>query len=467
MSDYQAFLRAKERVTKALGFEATDISDRLYPFQRDIVQWACRMGRAALFMDCGMGKTICQLEWANQVRRHVGPESSVLILAPLAVAQQTVREGDKFGIQSRYLREDDGGCGIVVTNYEMMQHFDIDRFAGVVADESSLLKDYNGKTRNAIIGATAKTPYRLSCTATPSPNDFMELGNQAEFLGVMSRTEMLSMYFVHDGGSTQDWRIKGHAQKDFWRWVCGWAVMIRKPSDIGYEDGAFILPRLDLRKRVIEADHSQATKSGFLFAMEAQTLQERRAAKRGTIDARAKACADIVAAETSERWLLWANLNDEGDALEALIPGAVQVSGSDTREHKEKSIAGFLDGSIRVLVSKPSMFGHGLNLQNCARMAFVGLSDSFEQFYQAVRRCWRFGQIREVVCHVITSELEGAIVANIERKEADLQRMVNGMIVHMRAEMTANIKATRRQVVDYQPAVKMLVPSWVQSEVQP
>ncbi len=425
------------------------------------------MGRAALFMDCGMGKTICQLEYARQVVRHVGPASSVLILAPLAVAQQTVREGAKFGIESRYLRADDGAPGIVVANYEMLQHFDVDRYSAVVADESSLLKDYSGKTRNAIISATKHTPFRLSCTATPSPNDFMELGNQAEFLGVMSRTEMLSMFFVHDGGSTQDWRIKGHAKKDFWRWVCGWAVMIRKPSDIGYEDDAFVLPKLSIHRRVIEADHSQATKTGLLFAMEAQTLSERRAAKRGTIDERTKAAAALVAAEPAEQWLLWGNLNDECDELERLIPGAVQVSGSDTREHKEASIAGFLDGSIRVVICKPSMFGHGLNLQNCARMAFVGLSDSFEQFYQAVRRCWRFGQTREVQCHVITSELEGAVVANIERKERDLQRMVAGMVEHMRSEMTANIKATRRQTVDYSPTVTMKLPPWIQSETTP
>ncbi|MEN9704334.1 MAG: hypothetical protein RLZZ393_213, partial [Pseudomonadota bacterium] len=246
---------------------------------------------------------------------------------------------------------------------------------------------------------------------------------------------------------------------------CGWAVMIRKPSDIGYDDAGFELSPMTVKRHVIAADHSQATKSGFLFAMEAQTLSERRAAKRGTIKERAEACAALVSAEPGEQWVLWCNLNDEGDALAELIPGSVQVSGSDTREHKESAVAGFLDGSIRVLISKSSIFGFGLNLQCCARTAFVGLSDSFEQFYQAVRRFWRFGQTREVHVHVVTSELEGAIVANIERKEADLQRMVAGMVEHMRSEMTANIKATRRHVVDYQPAVKMLVPKWIQSEV--
>ena len=401
MTTYQDFLASKERVTQALGFEAKDLGSHLYPFQRDIVQWACRMGRAALFEDCGLGKSPQQLEWARQVVRHSG--GPVLILAPLAVAQQTVREGSKFGIDCRYLRADDGAPGIVVANYEMLEHFDADRFSGVVLDESSILKSQDGRTRTAIIRAFARTPYRLACTATPSPNDFMELGNHSEFLGVMSRTEMLSMFFVHDGGSTQDWRIKGHAQKDFWKWVCGWAVMIRKPSDIGYEDGGFTLPPMNIRKRVVAADHVSARKAGFLFAMEAQSLNERRAAKRGSIGDRVAACAEIVAAEPSEQFLIWCNLNDEGDGLEKAIQGAVQVSGADSREFKEDAIEGFVSGRIRVLVSKASMFGFGLNLQGCARMAFVGLSDSFEEFYQAVRRCWRFGQTRAVDVHVVTS----------------------------------------------------------------
>ncbi len=460
--DYETFLQSKERVTRELGFEARDVGKHLYPFQRDAVSWACRMGRAAMFEDCGLGKSAQQLEWARQVAEHSG--GSVLILAPLAVAQQTVREGEKFGVKCRYLRDDDGAPGIVVANYEMLSHFDASRFAGVVLDESSILKSHDGRTRNAIIQAFAKTPYRLACTATPSPNDFMELGNHSEFLGVMSRVEMLSMFFVHDGGSTQDWRIKGHAQRDFWRWVCGWALMIRKPSDIGYDDDGFALPPMAIRRHVVAADHVQARQAGFLFAMEAQSLQERRAAKRGSISARVEACARLVAAEPGEQFLIWCNLNEEGDALAAAISGAVQVSGSDSRESKEAAVEGFTSGRIRVLISKPSIFGFGLNLQGCARMVFVGLSDSFEQFYQAVRRCWRFGQKRPVDVHVVTSELEGAIVANIERKEADMQRMVAGMVEHMRSEMTANIKGTRRQVVDYQPAVKMLVPSWLKSE---
>ncbi len=227
---YEEYLASKERVTKPLGFEATEIGEHLYPFQRDIVQWACRMGRAALFEDCGLGKSPQQLEWARQVVKHSG--GSVLVLAPLAVAQQTVREGEKFGVSCRYIREDDGAPGIVVTNYEMLDKFEIDRFAGVVLDESSILKSVTGKIRTQIVRGFAHTPYRLACTATPSPNDFMELGNHSEFLGIMSHSEMLSMFFVHDGGSTQDWRIKGHAQKDFWKWVAGWAVLIRNPKDI-------------------------------------------------------------------------------------------------------------------------------------------------------------------------------------------------------------------------------------------
>jgi len=464
VSEYEEFIERKRLLVAPSGFEAAEVSGMAYPFQADIIRWACRMGRAAVFADCGLGKSLIQLECARLMVEHSGKPA--LILAPLAVAQQTVREGEKFGIHCRYLRQDDGAPGIVVANYEMLEHFDARRFGTVILDESSILKAHTGKMRNLIIDTFSSTPYRLAFTATPSPNDFTELGNHCEFLGVMRRTEMLSMFFAHDGGSTQDWRIKGHAQKDFWKWVCGWAVMIRSPADLGYETSDFVLPPMRIEKSVIAADHSQAKKSGFLFEMEAQTLQERRAAKRGTISARSKACADLIASEPGEQWLTWCNLNDEGDALAALIPGAVQVSGSDTREHKESSIAGFTEGRIRVLVSKPSMFGHGLNLQNCARMAFVGLSDSFEEFYQAVRRCWRFGQKREVAVHVITSELEGAVVANIQRKEADMVKMIAGMLEEMRAEMRANVRGTQRNVVEYEPTKKLKIPAWLTSEVR-
>jgi superfamily II DNA or RNA helicase len=462
--NYGKFLSAKARVVRPVGFKIADedISDRLYGFQRDIVRWACRLGRAAIFADCGMGKTLQQLEWSRLV--CVKTKGAVLVLAPLAVAKQTIREAERFGIAARYLRHDDGLPGIVVANYEMLQHFDVSRFAGIVLDESSILKAYDGKTRTQIIESFRATPYRLACTATPAPNDFMELGNHAEFLGVMSRPEMLATFFVHDGGDTSEWRIKGHAEKHFWKWVCGWAVMVRRPSDIGHDDRSFILPPLSIHQQVANVDHRAAWSSGTLFAMDAQSLHERRAARRGTLEERARQCVELVATEPNDQWLIWCDLNAEGDALEHAIRGSVQVAGADSPDDKERAFVDFAEGKLRVLISKPSIAGFGLNFQSCSRMIFCGLSDSYEQFYQAVRRCWRFGQTRPVSVHIVTAETERAVVDNIQRKERDLERMQAGMVEHMRDEMRANLRATKRQTVDYKPKAEMRVPSWLRSE---
>lgn len=421
--NYSAFLERKASVDPMTGLaEVPPLNPLLFPFQHDIVAWALRRGRAAIFADCGMGKTPMQLEWA----RHI--PGRVLILTPLAVAAQTVREAAKFGIDGvTYSRSGDADSRIVVTNYEMLERFSPDDFAGVVLDESSILKAFDGKTRTKIIESFCNTPYRLACTATPAPNDYMELGNHAEFLSVMSRAEMLSMFFVHDGGETQKWRLKGHAEADFWRWLCSWAVMIRKPSDLGYEDGAFVLPEMVMHEVTVKVDDPT---QGFLFPVEAQTLQERIAARRDTIEERVAHAAAIVK-ETDRPFLVWCNLNSESEALTKAIPGAVEVKGSDSIEEKEARLRGFSEGSIRVLVTKPSIAGHGLNWQHCSDMAFVGLSDSYEQFYQAVRRCWRFGQTRAVNVYTIAAETEGAVVANIKRKEADALRMAENMVEHM------------------------------------
>jgi hypothetical protein len=372
-----------------------------------------------------------QLEWARQVHRHTG--RPVLIVAPLAVAQQTVAEGAKFGIGAKYLRDGSGDLAdLTVCNYEMLEHFNPGQFSGVVLDESSILKSYDGKTSMALIESFAETPYKLSCSATPAPNDFMELGTQAEFLGAMTRAEMLAMFFTHDGGDTSKWRLKGHAESDFWRWVCSWAMVVRKPSDIGHQNEGFELPALNMHSVTVAAGKVEGGET--LFAMEARTLQERRAARSGSLAARVDACADLINADT-EQWVVWCNLNAEGDALEAAIPGAVQVAGADSRERKEQVALDFASGKIRVLVSKPSIFGYGLNWQSCARVAFVGLSDSYEQFYQAIRRCWRFGQPRSVECYVVTGEAEGAVVANIKRKETEAKKMGEAMVEHMQNEM--------------------------------
>ncbi|MCP4003210.1 MAG: helicase [bacterium] len=374
-----------------------------------------------------------QLEWAKHV------PGRVLIVAPLAVSQQTIREGTKFGVDVTYSRDGELSDGVTITNYEMIDRFDPGDLTGIVLDESSILKSYTGKIRNQIISDFGCVQFRLACTATPAPNDHMELGNHAEFIGAMSRTEMLSMFFVHDGSETQKWRLKGHADSEFWRWLCTWAVMIRKPSDLGYCDGNFTLPPLEVSQRSVGGPAS----SGMLFHKQAMSLLERRQARKASLDARVAETAELVNAIEGP-WLVWCDLNAESAALTKAIAGAVEVKGSDTREHKTDSMLGFSDGKIRVLVTKPSIAGFGMNWQHCANVAFVGLSDSYEQYYQAVRRCWRFGQESAVHVYVVTSDAEGAVVSNIQRKEKDAELMAEKMVEHMHGYNEENIKDGRR-----------------------
>ena len=441
---YSDFLASKAVTAVPTGIiNPAEPAAQLFDFQRDIVKWALRRGRAAIFADCGMGKTPMQLSWADQV------PGKVLILAPLAVAPQTVREGQKFGIDVTYSRVP-CDARITITNYEMLDHFSPADYTGVVLDESSILKSYDGKFRSQIIESFAATPFKLACTATPAPNDHMELGNHAEFMGVLTRTEMLSTFFVHDGGDTSKWRLKGHAERDFWRWLCSWAVMIRKPSDLGYDDGGFILPALNMHPHIIQAEH---TPDGALFATEATTLQERQQARKLTTEERCAAVAKIVATRPDEPWLIWCNLNVESQTVTALVPGAVELTGSDRPEDKESRMLGFSDGQPRILVTKPSIAGFGMNWQHCRNVVFLGLSDSYEQFYQAVRRCWRFGQTRPVDCHIVTSDLEGAVVQNINRKEQDAARMAEEMVSHMHDLNEAEIRGTVRTADDYHTSV--------------
>lgn len=438
---YAGFLAAKVVTDPPTGIEVSgDLNPLFFDFQRDLTRWALRRGRAAIFADCGLGKTPMQLVWAEHVP---GP---VLILAPLAVAAQTVREGEKFGVAVEYVRgQPDDPSGVYITNYEMLDHFDPSAWHGIVLDESSIIKHKDGAFRNKLLESFADTPFRLACTATPAPNDFTELGNHAEFLGVLTMTEMLSTYFVHDGGSTQNWRLKGHAQDDFWRWMCSWAVMLRAPSDLGYDDDGFTLPPLTYHDHVIR---TETAPEGFLFPVEAQTLHERLAARRSTIEERVARCATDVNA-SDEPWVVWCNLNDESSELAKAIPDAVEVRGTDDPDHKERALLGFADGDYRVLVTKPSIAGHGMNWQHCPNVAFVGLSDSWEQYYQAVRRCWRFGQEREVHVHVYTAETEGAVVANIKRKEDDAERMANEMTAYMRDLSKENVRGMAREAQEY------------------
>ena len=446
MSNYQEFINNKSKMHESRGIDGFTINAPLFDFQKEIVSWSLRKGRSAIFADCGLGKTLMQLEWARIVSQLEGP---VLILAPLAVAHQTVKEGAKFGIDVYYERNQPENLrGITIANYEMLHEFDCSKFSGIVLDESSILKSYSGKIRTQIIESFVKTPFKLACTATPAPNDFMELGNHAEFLGIMSREEMLSMYFVHDGGETQKWRIKGHAQDPFWKWMCSWSVDIRRPSDLGYDDGGFSLPELKFIQHSVKAENkSQET----LFAMQASTLQERIQARRDSISDRVAKVAEIVG-DSKEQWLIWCNLNNEAEGVKKLLK-CVEVRGSDTPDQKRDRMLGFSSGEVQILVTKPSIAGFGMNWQNCNNVIFLGLSDSYEEFYQAIRRCWRFGQKKEVNCHIVISDTEGAVLKNIQRKESDSEKMAEKMVKHMAKIMRGEMKATTRETSDYKENV--------------
>ena len=459
---YSEFIARKSRFVASSGFVVDDakLSPKLFPFQRDLVRWALRRGRAALFCQTGLGKTAMQLEWARHVCAETG--GKVLILAPLAVAAQTVREGAKFGVKVAHARKpEDVGAGVTVTNYDILDRFDASAFSGIILDESSILKAYTSKTTNALIEAFACTPYKLCATATPAPNDFTELGNHAEFLGAMSRVEMLATFFVHDGGSTQDWRLKGHAEDLFWEWICSWGAVVSRPSDLGYPDGGHALPDLVEESHILPATHQDALASGRLFLDEAKTMQERRAARSGSMPRRVARAAEIVNAEPGEPWLVWCDLNAESEALVRAIPGAVEVKGADSPEHKEDAMIGFAEGRHRVLVTKPSIAGFGMNWQHCARMIFVGMSDSFEQQFQAIRRCWRFGQTRPVVVHTVTSELEGAVRGNIARKARDAEQMAGAASLVVGRVVRENIQSLERLSTPYSATKPVAVPSWL------
>jgi hypothetical protein len=451
---YHEFIKTKSQVAIPTGLSVVpDLNPILFEHQADMVRWALRRGRAALFADCGLGKTPMELEWANRQPHEC------IIVAPLAVAHQFVREAQKFGVDVAYAKDQSQVTKrITITNYERLENFHIEQFGAVSLDESSILKNSSGAYCTWMIEAFKNTPFRLLASATPAPNDVMELGTQAEFLGVMSRAEMLAMYFTHDGGDTSKWRVKGHAQKAFWEWMASWAVMIRKPSDLGYSDDGFVLPPLRMHEHQVSVT---APTSGFLFALEAQTLQERQQARRESIGDRVSACAEIVNA-SNKPFLVWCNLNDESAQLAAAIPDAVEVTGSDSDEKKEAAIVGFIDGKYRVMVSKPKIAGLGLNLQHCSDMAFVGLSDSYEQLYQSIRRCWRFGQNNQVNVHVITAETEGAVVSNIKRKECEAEETYNNMIAHMKELNAAALHGgSVRNKTDYLPTVPMTIPNFL------
>ena len=455
VSAYEDFLARKRIVDPSTGLDCIpSLHTAMFPFQRDIVSWALRRGRAALFAGTGLGKSLMELSWADAVHRETGKD--ILHLAPLAVSAQLVREAEKFGITARQGRSQvDVTSGITITNYQKVDHFDLAKFGGVILDESSILKSTTGHYRTSLISACRDIPFRLAATATPAPNDFMELGNHAEFLGVMSYTDMLATFFTHDNGDTQKWRLKGHAENDFWKWMASWAVMIRKPSDLGYDDGAYDLPPLDQVHHTVRLG---ATADGFL-GPQAATLQQRIAARRDSVVDRVAYAASIT--PTNRPFVWWCNLNAESETLCKAIPGAVEVRGSEKEDAKERKLIDFSEGRIRVLVTKPSICGFGMNWQHCADTGFVGLNDSFEQIYQATRRFWRFGQSKPVTAHFIAAETEGAVVANLRRKEADADRMAAAMVMHMADLSARDIRGQVRDRPNYDPQKPMIIPAWL------
>lgn len=444
--NYDDFIDAKVKACPPVGFEPREFeANGLFEWQKSVVRWACRQGRAALFEDCGLGKTAQQLEWASQVVRETnGP---VILLTPLAVAHQTAHEAEKFDINAKVVSSQDevGSAGIYITNYEKLEHFDPSAFSGVVLDESSILKNFTGKTRIALTEAFSRTPYRLCCTATPSPNDYTEFGQHAAFLGICTPAQMLATFFINDTFNTGDWRLKGHAEGEFWKWLASWAACISKPSDIGYSDEGYILPPLNMVTEIVSVD--QRDHSGEeLFRHATLSATTMHQEMRLTSEARAQRVASLVN-PSREPWIVWCNTNDEADKLAALIPDAIEVRGSETARVKEEKIDAFTEGRARVIISKPSICGMGLNWQHCRNVAFVGLSYSFEDFYQALRRSYRFGQTQQVNAYIVQAETEGAITQAINRKIEQHRTMQEKMKLAAAAFAENRIKEMKKNTV--------------------
>lgn len=455
MTDYDEFLAGKAQLGGDHGFGPVWMPDFLFDFQASLVEWATRKGRAAIFADCGLGKTAMQLVWGENVVRKTG--APVLLLTPLAVTHQIIEEAEKFGIRASISRDGVVRPGINVTNYERLHLFSPSDFSGVACDESSILKSFDGATKTAITEFMRKRPYRLLATATAAPNDFVELGTSSEALGYLGYMDMLNRFFKNDlnnsaqgrmRGEVIKWRLKGHAELPFWRWVCSWARAVRRPSDLGFDDIRFILPPLVEREHLVEA-HQLA--DGMLFALPAVGLKEQREERRRTLRDRCERAASLVNG-TGQPALVWCHLNDEGDALEDFIPDGEQVSGSMADEEKESRLMAFARGDIRVLITKPSIGAWGLNFQHCNHITFFP-SHSFEQYYQGVRRCWRFGQKRAVNVDIVTTEGEKGVLKNLQRKAEQADRMFSNLVAEMNAAIAIDRSATFTK--------KMEMPTWL------
>lgn len=471
MNDYQDFLTSKRAVVAPTGFDvATDaINPALFPFQRDVVRWAVRLGKAALFLERGLGKTFISLEWARHIVEFTG--SPVLILAPLAVGFQTVTEGEKFGIPVEYVRDASecrAGAGIYVTNYERLGKFDPALFGGVVLDESSVLKAFTGRTKRALVTAFADTPYKLCCTATPAPNDHLELGNHAEFLNVMRSNEMIARWFINDSMKAGNYRLKGHAEKDFWRWLTSWAVCLSVPGDLGaaYDEPEFKLPLLHIHEHAVrtsEATLQRAHAEGRLFPDDNPSSTLLYKVKRESLTERVERALDIASAlAADEPVVLWCDTNEEADALKAAFPTAIEVRGSHSAERKEAALRAFTIGEKTRIITKPEIAGWGLNWQHVAHMIFVGVNYSFEKFYQSLGRAYRFGQTREVHAHVIYSEAEGNVVATQHTKQRQFAEMQAAMNAAM-LEYGLFRGEARRALASSQGTTPIILPAWLKS----
>lgn len=456
---YAEFLERKTQLGTFDGFEPLWLPDFLFPFQRELVTWALRKGKAALFEDCGLGKTPQQLVWAENVVRKTN--RPVLILTPLAVSHQTMAEAHKFDIEAHRSHAGEVHPGINITNYERLHYFKSEDFSGCVCDESSILKSFDGARRNEITEFMRKLPYRLLCTATAAPNDYIELGTSSEALGELGHMDMLMRFFKNDQNvvkpmtyrnkgqsfekiyDSAKWRFKGHAETPFWRWVCSWARAIRRPSDLGFDDDGFILPKLIEQDHLVEA---ATLAPGMLFSLPAVGLKEQREERRRTIVERCEKVAKLV--KHKQPALVWCHLNEEGDLLEKLIPDAEQVSGADSDDSKEEKFRMFIEGEARVLITKPKIGAWGLNLQHCAHVTFFP-SHSYEQYYQGVRRCWRFGQKRPVTVDVVTTEGEKSVLKNLQRKAEAADKMFSDLVTHMNDSLAIErgVKYTEREKV--------------------
>lgn len=457
MTNYAEFLASKQQLAGNFGFNPIVMPDALKDFQKYLVEWALIKGRAAIFADCGLGKTFIQLAWADNVVRHTN--KPVLILTPLAVSRQTIREAEKFGFDAERIQDGKvGNAKIVVTNYERLEHFNADDFAGCVCDESSILKNFDGTRKAQITEFMRMQRYRLLCTATAAPNDFIELGTSSEALGNLGHMDMLAKFFKHDGGTNTasghlfyglgQWRFRGHAERDFWRWVCSWARAVRKPSDIGFSNSGYELPDLEIMEHIVAA---RSWDPEMLFEIPAFSNLEQIQERKRTVQERCEKAAEVLSGVNSCA-VAWCNLNTEGDLLERLIPGSVQIQGSDSDDKKEETFDAFAQGQIKHLVTKPKIAGFGLNWQHVANQSFFP-SHSFEQFYQAIRRSWRFGQIQKVLVHIITTEGGILVTRNFKRKKQNAEVMFQNLITQMNNELHLQIKNTLTNQEE--------IPSWL------